>query len=95
MVTVWVMVTMVLLPPSGGLDTEARPGLDGEPEGGTEVSVIVTGGSVMVTGGGQPGEASVWRPWFLCFSAAWKRPKAWAWEDTRMTARARSEWVFV
>lgn len=106
MVTVWVTVLIVLLPSSGGTDTVVRPGLDGtavvggrSEEGKVDVSVMVTGGSVMVTGGGQlPDEEASWasvsRPWFLWCSARWKRPKAWAWEDTKMTARDRSEDVF-
>lgn len=99
MVTVSVMVVMVLLPPSGGLDSEGWPGVDGEAViGGTEVSVTVTGGSVMVTAGGQLWTVVVaegsWRPRFLWRSARWKRPKAWAWEDAKMTARVRSEVVF-
>jgi hypothetical protein len=109
MVTVWVTVLIVSLPPSGGTDTVVRPGpgLDGtavvggsSEEGKVDVSVMVTGGSVMVTGGGQlPDEETSWasasRPWFLWCSARWKRPKAWTWEDARMTARVRSECVFV
>lgn len=98
MVTVSVIVWMVLLPPSGGLDAEGWPGVEGEAVvGGTEVSVTVTGGSVMVTGGGQlwtvVAETS-WRAWFLWCSARWKRLRAWAWEDAKMTARVRSEVVF-
>lgn len=97
-VTVSVTVKMVLLPPfSPGVltVTEARPGLDGK-------TVVVTGGkegtvdvSVMVTGGGHseparpPSRALLSRSWALLCSARWKRPNAWAWEDTRMAARVR------
>lgn len=108
MVTVWVTVLIVSLPPSGGTDTVAGPGLDGtavvgggsSDEGKVDVSVMVTGGSVMVTGGGQlADEEASWAeaslPWFLWCSARWKRPKAWTWEDARMTASVRSEYVFV
>jgi hypothetical protein len=97
MVTVWVTVLIVSLPPTGGLDAEAKPVLDGDADvgGRLDVSVTVTGGSVMVTGGGQlPDETASWRAWFLWCSARGKRAKAWAWEDTRMTARVRSEVVF-
>lgn len=35
------------------------------------------------------------RYWFLLCSARWKRPKAWAWEETKMAARVRRLHVFV